>query len=154
MVKFVWSCSLCLHETKRKSNVIRHIRLVHGTDARTISRNDTKNDIEMNASIDDSTRRVCKKFCCNRCSYITVKKYNLLRHLKSVHSREERHLREENHYTRKEFEEIMIRLKNSIQSPLKDQDASKDADAIRFESEKSETKIRAGYFRALEILTR
>ena len=94
------------------------------------------------------------KFCCNWCSYITVKKYNLMRHLKSVHSPEERHLREESRYTRKEFEEIMIRLKNSVQSPLKDQDASKDVEAIRFEPEKSETKIREGYFRALEILTR
>ena len=154
MGKFVWSCSLCFHETKRKSNVIRHIRLIHGIDARSFSRNDTKKDNEMNATTNDSTSRACMKFCCNRCSYITVKKYNLLRHLKSVHSPEEKHQREESHYTRKEFEEIMTRLRNSIQSPLKDQDTSRLDKAIRIDPEESETRIREGYFRALEILTR
>ena len=78
-----------------------------------------------------------------------------MRHLKSVHSPEERHQREEeSHYTRKEFEEIMTRLRNSVQSQSKDQDTSRLVEAIRFEPEKSETKIREGYFRALEILTR
>ena len=154
MVKFVWPCSLCLHETKRKSNVIRQIRLVHGIDARTISENDMNNDIEMNALTEDSTTRVSKKFCCNRCSYITVKKYNLMRHLKPAHSPEERHPQEESHYTRKEFEEIMIRLENSVRSPSKEQYGSKDVEAIRFEPEKTGTKIREGYFRALDILTR
>ena len=155
MGKFVWSCSLCFHETKRKSNVIRHIRLIHGIDSRTISKNYTKKDIEMSATSDDSASRPCMKFCCNRCSYITVKKYNLMRHLKSVHSPEERHQREEeSHYTRKEFEEIMTRLRNSVQSPLKDQDTSRLVEAIRIDPEESEKRIREGYFRALEILTR
>ena len=108
----------------------------------------------MNDSTEDSTTRVCKKSCCDRCSYITVKKYNLMRHLKRAHSPEERHPQEESHYTRKEFEEIMIRLTNSVRSPLKEQYASKDVEAIRFEPEKTETKIREGYFRALDILTR
>ena len=142
------------HGTKRKSNVIRHIRLIHGIDTHTISRNDMKKDNEMSATTDDSASRACMKFCCNRCSYITVKKYNLMRHMKSVHSPEERHQREESHYSRKEFEEIMTRLRNSIQSPLKDQDTSRLVEAIRIEPEKTETRIREGYFRALEILTR
>ena len=77
-----------------------------------------------------------------------------MRHLKSVHSPEERPQREESHYTRKELEEIMTRLRNSIQSPLKEQDTSRLVEAIRIDPEEFETRIREGYFRALEILTR
>ena len=90
MGKYVWSCSLCLHETKRKSNVIRHIRLVHGIDPRIIENNDTngKNDAT-------KATKVYTKFCCNVCSYNTVKKYNLMRHLKRIHLPKERHQEEE-----------------------------------------------------------
>ena len=105
----MWSCSLCLHETKQKANVIRHIKLIHGTDVRTIENNDTK--IEKNTATESS--RENKNFCCNGCSNNTVKKYNLLRHLKSVHSPKEKHQQEdlqERHYNQKEFEEIMTRL--------------------------------------------
>ena len=108
----------------------------------------------MNATTNDSTSRACMKFCCNRCSYITVKKYNLLRHSKRVHLPEEKHQREESRYTRKEFEEIMTRLRNNVQTPLKDQDTSRLDKAIRIDPDESETRIREGSFRALEILTR
>ena len=112
MVNFVWSCSLCLHVTKRKSNVIRHIGLVRGIDARTISKNDTKKDVGMNASTEDFATMACKKFCCNRFSYIAVKKYNIMRHLKSVHSQEGKHQQEEEErfYTREEFKEIIVMI--------------------------------------------
>ena len=42
----MWFCSLCLHETKRRVNVIRHIKLIHGIDARTIKNNDAKKMLE------------------------------------------------------------------------------------------------------------
>ena len=114
MRKYVWSCSLCLHETKRKSNVIRHIKLIHGIDSRIIENNDTTNGLK------DATEptREYTKFCCNGCSYNTVKKYNLIRHLKSIHLPNERHHQdEERHYNRKEFEEIMNRLEDVVQLP-------------------------------------
>ena len=149
MGKYVWSCSLCLHETKRKSNVIRHIRLVHGIDARVIENNDTKNGL--NDASEPS--REYTKFCCNECSYNTVKKYNLMRHLKSVHLPNERyHQGEERHYNRKEFEEIMNRLRAGIQLPSEYN--TKLVKEMRGGTEKSEAKIREGYLKALEILTR
>ena len=149
MGKYVGSCSLCLHETKRKSNVIRHIKLIHGIDSRIIENNDTKN------GINDATEpsREYAKFCCNGCSYNTVKKYNLMRHLKSVHVPNEKHHQgEERHYNRKEFEEIMNRLTASVQLPPEHN--PKLLEAMRIGSEKSEAKIREGYLKALEILTR
>ena len=149
MGKYVWSCSLCLHETKRKSNVIGHIKLVHGIDARTIENNDTKNGI----NTDTESFLEIKNFCCNGCSYNTVKKYNLMRHLKSVHFPKERHHQEEErHYNRKEFEEFMTRLKASVQSPSEDNPKLVKVMLVR--PEKSEAKIREGYLKALEILTR
>ena len=149
MGKYVWSCSLCLHETKRKSNVIRHIKLVHGIDARVIENNDTKNGL--NDTSEPS--REYTKFCCNECSYNTVKKYNLMRHLKSVHIPNERyHQEEEKHYNRKEFEEIMNRLKAGIHLPSEYN--TKLVKEMRGGTEKSEAKIREGYLKALEILTR
>ena len=156
MVNFVWSCSLWLYVTKRKSNVIRHIGLVHGIDARTISENVTKKDVGMNASTEDFATMACKKFCCNRCSYITVKKYNIMRHLKSVHSQEgkpQQEEEEERHYTKEEFKEIMTRLRTSLRLPLRDRDPSKFDKDICVELRKSETKIREGCFKALEILS-
>ena len=146
----MWSCSLCLHKTKRKSNVIRHIKLIHGIDARLIENNDTR--IEMNTATESS--RENQNFCCNGCSYNTVKKYNLMRHLKSVHLPKERHHQEEKerHYNRQEFEEIMNILKASIQSPSEDNPKMVKVMLVR--PEKSEAKIREGYLKALEILTR
>ena len=149
MGKFVWSCSLCLYETKQKSNVIRHIKLIHGIDARTIENKDMK--IGMN-TVTESTREN-KNFCCNVCSYNNVKKYNLMRHLKRVHFPKERHQEEEErHYNRKEFEEIMTRLKTSVQSHSEDNPKMVKVMLVR--PEKSEAKIREGYLKALEILTR
>ena len=97
----------------------------------------------------------CKKsnFYCNKCLYSTVKKYNLIRHFKIVHPPKDRHQREEEPYTRNEFEEIMTRLRTSFQSSTVDQDKSKLVKFIRVRVEKNEAKIREGYFRALEILT-
>ena len=139
---------MCLHETKRKSNVIRHIRLVHGIDARTIENNDTNG-----INTDTESSRENKNFCCNVCSYNTVKKYNLMRHLERVHFPEERHQEEEErHYNRKEFEEIMTRLKTSVQSHSEDNPKMVKVMLVR--PEKSEAKIREGYLKALEILTR
>ena len=148
MGKYVWSCSLCLHETKRKSNVIRHIRLVHGIDARTIVNNDTKNGI--NTETESSKEN--KNFCCSGCSFSPVKKYDLMRHLKSDQLPKERHQEEERRYNRKEFEEIMTRLKTSVQSPSEDNPKMVKVMLVR--PEKSEAKIREGYLKALEILTR
>ena len=149
MGKYVWSCSLRLHKTKRKSNIIRHIKLIHGIDSRLFENNDTKNG--MNDATEPS--REYMKFCCNGCSYNTVKKYNLMRHLKSVHLSNERHNQEEErHYNLKEFEEIMNRLKASFQLPSEHN--PKHVEVLRIGSEKSEAKIREGYLKALEILTR
>ena len=93
------------------------------------------------------------EFCCNECSYNTVKKYNLMRHLKSVHFPNERqHQEEERHYNRGEFEEIMNRLKANVQLPSEHN--PKLIKAMHVGSEKSETKIREGYLKALEILKR
>ena len=76
-----------------------------------------------------------------------------MRHLKSVHLPNERqHQEEERHYNRKEFEEIMHRLKASVQSPSEDNPKLVKAMLVR--PEKSEAKIREGYLKALEILTR
>ena len=148
MGKCVWGCNLCLHETKRKSNVIRHIKLIHGIDACTIENNDTNG---INTDTDSSRKN--KNFCCNVCSYNTVKKYNLMRHLKRVHFPGERHQEEEErHYNRKEFEEIMTRLKTSVQSHSEDN--PKMVKVMLARPEKSEAKIREGYLKALEILTR
>ena len=149
MGKYVWSCSLCSHETKRKSNVIRHIRLVHGIDPRIFENIDTRNEMY------DATEasREHTKFCCNGCSYNTVKKYNLMRHLKRVHlPNERRQQEEERHHNRKEFEEIMNRLKATAQ--LSPEHNPKLVKAMHVGSEKSEAKIRKGYLKALEILTR
>ena len=143
MGKFLWTCTLCLHQTKRKSNVIRHTKLIHGIDVV------KKQDVGMNA--EDS--RAYKKFRCNTCLYNTVKKYNLPRHLKSIHTPKEK--REDNqedmlnkrHYTREEFEEILTRLKRKV---LEEDDPKPD---IFTEYDESEAKIREGYLKALEILT-
>ena len=113
---------------KRKANVIRHMKLIHGIDARTFGNNDTKNndtknDAGVSAVNDYSASKEYKKcnFHCNKCLYNTVKKYNLMRHLKSIHlksihspkeRRRDEDLLNEEHYTRSEFEEIMIRLKD------------------------------------------
>ena len=149
MGKYVWSCSLCLHKTKRKSNVIRRIRLVHGIDPRIIEDNDTKNGT--NDALEPTREHA--KFCCNGCSYNTVKKYNLMRHLKCIHLPKDRiHQEEERHYNRKEFEEIMNRLKATAQ--LHSEDNPKMVKVMLVRSEKTETKIREGYQKALEILTR
>ena len=105
MGKFIWSCTLCLHETKRKSNVIRHIKLVHGIDVV------KKQDAGMNAE----DFREYEKFYCNTCLYNTVKKYNLKRHLKSDHTPEDRQEDpQERHISWREFEEIMTRLKTRV----------------------------------------
>ena len=149
MGKYVWSCKMCLYQTKRKSNVIRHIKLVHGIDTRIIENNDTK------SRVNDATgtSRDYTKFCCNGCSYNTVKKYNLMRHLKSVHLPDERHHQEEErHYNRREFEEIMNRLKASVQLPP-DRNPML-VEAMCKGSKKSGAKVREGYLKALEILTR
>ena len=149
MGKYVWSCSLCLHETKRKSNVIRHIRLVHGIDPCIFENNETRD--EMNNATEPSREHM--KFCCNGCSYNTVKKYNLMRHLKSVHLPKDRiHQEEERHYNREEFEEIMNRLQATAQ--LSSEDIPKMVKVMHMGSEKSEPKIREGYQKSLEILTR
>ena len=149
MGKYVWSCSLCLHETKRKSNVIRHIRLVHGIDPHTIENNDTNG---INTDTDSS--RENKNFCCSGCSYNTVKKYNLMRHLKSVHLPNDRIQQEEEqrHYNRKEFEEIINRLKATAQSTPENNPKMVKVMLVRLK--KSEAKIREGYLGAMEILTR
>ena len=149
MGKYVWSCSLCLHKTKRKSNVIRHIRLIHGIDSRLFENKDTKN------GLNDATEpsREYTKFCCNGCLYNTAKKYNLMRHLKSVHlPNEGQHQEEERHYNQEEFEEIMNRLKASVQLPSKDNPKMVKVMLVR--PEKTEAKIREGYLKTLEILTR
>ena len=153
MGKYVWSCSLCLHETKRKSNVIRHIKLVHGINSRVIENNDAKNNDTENG-MNDATEssKEYTKFCCNGCSYNTVKKYNLMRHLKSVHLPNERQYQEERHYNRQEFEEIMNRLKAGAQLPSEHN--PKMIKVMMVGPEKSEAKIREGYLKALEILTR
>ena len=148
MGKYVWACSLCLHKTKRKSNVIRHIRLVHGIDSRIFKNKDTK--IGMNDATEPSREHT--EFCCNECSYNTVKKYNLMRHLKSVHFPNERQHQEERHYNRGEFEEIINRLKANVQ--LQSEHNPKMVKALLVTPEKSEAKIREGYLKALEILTR
>ena len=149
MGKYVWSCSLCLHKTKRKSNVIRHIRLVHGIDPRIFENNDTKNGKN---DVLGPTREHTK-FCCSGCSYNTVKKYNLMRHLKCIHLPKDRiQQEEERHYNRKEFEEIMNRLKATAQ--LHSEDNPKMVKVMHMGSEKTEAKIREGYLKALEILTR
>ena len=93
------------------------------------------------------------KFCCNGCSYNTVKKYNLMRHLKSVHLLNERRLHEEErHYSIKEEEEIMNRLKATAQ--LSPEHNPKLVKAMHMGSEKTDAKIREGYPKAMEILTR
>ena len=93
------------------------------------------------------------KFCCNGCSYNTVKKYNLMRHLKSVHLLNERRLQEEErHYSMKEFEEIMNRLKATAQ--LSPEHNPKLVKAMHMGFEKTDAKIREGYLKAMEILTR
>ena len=149
MGKYVWSCSLCLHEIKRKSNAIRHIRLVHGIDPCIFENNETMD--EMNKVTEASREHV--KFYCNGCSYNKVKKYNLMRHWKSVHSLNERRLQEEErHYNMKEFEEIMNRLKATAQ--LSPEHNSKLVKAMPMGSEKTYAKIREGYLKAMEILTR
>ena len=144
MGKFVWGCTLCLHETKRKSNIIRHIKLVHGINVV------KKKDAGMNT--EDSATKETKNFCCNMCLYNTVKKYNLMRHVKRIHSRKESRQHEEERYlTREEFAEIMSRLKTHLQSPSTDDDNSKLV--IDIFVEKFEVKIREGFLKALEILT-
>ena len=154
MGKYVWSCSLCLHKTKRKSNVIRHIKLVHGIDPRVIKNNDAKNnDTENGMNVATESSREYTKFCCNGCPYNTVKKYNLMRHLKSVHLPTERqHREEERHYNRKEFEEIMNRLEAG--APIPSEHNPKMVKVMIVRPEKSQAKIREGYLKALEILTR
>ena len=159
MRKYVWLCSLCLHKTKRKSNVIRHIKLIHGVDARH-NNNNSKKDDGINLANDSADTLDYKKsvFYCNKCLYNSVKKYNLMRHFKNVHSSNERQRQEdlqlstERHYTRKEFEEIMTRLKTSFQSII-DQDNSKLVTDVCVETDKSEARIREGYIKALELLT-
>ena len=149
MGKYVWSCSLCLHKTKRKSNVIRHIRLVHGIDPCIFENNETTD--EMNDATESSRKHM--KFCCNGCSYNTVKKYNLMRHLKSVHLPNERRLQEEEgHYSRKEFEEIVTKLNATAQ--LSPEYNPKLVKAMHMGSEKTDAKIQEGYLKTMEILTR
>ena len=149
MGKYVWSCRLCLHRTKRKSNVIRHIRLVHGIDPCVFENNDTKNGKN---DVLGPTREHTK-FGCIGCSYNTGKKYNLMRHLKCIHLPKDRiQQEEERYYNRKEFEEIMNRLKATAQSHSEDN--PKIVKITHMGSEKTEAKIREGYLKALEILTR
>ena len=149
MGKYVWSCGLCLHKTKRKSNVIRHIRLVHRIGSDIFENNDTtdrKNDVL--GPTGEHT-----KFCCSGCSYNTMKKYNLMRHLKCIHLPKDRiQQEEERHYNRKEFEKMMNRLKASIQSTSEDD--PKMVKITHMGSEETEAKIQEGYLKALEILTR
>jgi hypothetical protein len=79
-----------------------------------------------------------------------------MRHLKSVHSQEGKHQQEEEeerHYTKEEFKEIMTRLRTSLRLPLMDRDPSKFDKDNCVELRKSETKIREGCFKALEILS-
>ena len=149
MGKYVWSCSLCLHKTKRKSNVIRHIRLVHGIGSDVFENSDTEN--RKNDVLGPTGEHT--KFCCSGCSYNTVKKYNLMRHLKCIHLPKD-HIQqeEERHYNRKEFEEIMNRLKATAQSPSEDNPKMVKVMLVR--PEETEAKIREGYLIALEILTR
>ena len=147
MGKYVWSCSLCLHETKRKSNVIRHIRLVHKIDARIIENNDTNG-----INTDTESSRENKNFCCNVCSYKHRKEIQLDASFETCPFPEERHQEEEErHYNRKEFEEIMTTLKTSVQSHSEDNPKMVKVMLVR--PEKSEAKIREGYLKALEILT-
>ena len=148
MGKYVWSCSLCLHKTKRKSNVIRHIRLVHRIGSDISENNDTKD--RKNHVLGPTGEHT--KFCCSGCSYNTVKKYNLMRHLKCIHLPKDRIQQEESHYTRKEFEEIMNRLKATAQSPSEDDPKMVKVMLVR--PEETEAKIRERYLKALEILTR
>jgi hypothetical protein len=76
-----------------------------------------------------------------------------MRHLKCIHLPKDRiQQEEERHYNRKEFEEMMNRLKASIQSTSEDN--PKMVKVTHMGSEKSEAKIREGYLKALEILTR
>ena len=153
MVEIVWACSSCLHKTKRKANIIRHIKLIHGIDIRTIE--NSEKDVGVNTTNVDSTEYKTSRFCCDKCLYNTVKKYNLMRHLKRLHTPKETFQQEdqpERYYTWKEFEEIMTRPETSIQSSLKDCDKPNSVKAVRVEVVKPEAKMRKGYLQFWTIL--
>ena len=77
-----------------------------------------------------------------------------MRHLKrvSIYRKIDIQQEEERHYNRKEFEEIMNRLKATAQSTPENNQKMVKVMLVR--PEKSEAKIREGYLKALEILTR
>ena len=94
-------------------------------------------------------------FCCNKCFYNTVKKYNLMRHWKeSIHWKKD--------ISKKIYKKDSILGKNSKKSwPTFKQASNHQEWNIQTWSKlyalgpsKSEAKIREGYFKALEILTR